>query len=132
MRRMAAAVAAVAPLAGASGAFAHPHAAEHAHGDAGQVIANGQNHPAFINGESCETFTHLPGYGPAGTGSRRRTTGPTRAIPGGATAAIRSKAGSRRSIQLRTAIRESNSQGRATDVGHAERVGLIAGSALDR
>jgi hypothetical protein len=67
MGRMAAAVAiaAIAPLAGASGALAHPHAAEHSHGDAGQVIANGQNHPAFINGESCETFTHLPGYGSA-------------------------------------------------------------------
>lgn len=49
----------------AGGALAHPHGAEHAHGDAGQVIANGQNHPAFINGESCETFAHLPGYGPA-------------------------------------------------------------------
>jgi hypothetical protein len=55
----------IAPLASASGALAHPHGAEHAHGDAGQVIAHGQNHPAFISGESCETFAHLPGYGPA-------------------------------------------------------------------
>jgi hypothetical protein len=46
------------------------------------VIANGQNHPAFINGESCETFT-LAGTDRRGTGSRRRITDPTRAIPGG-------------------------------------------------
>jgi hypothetical protein len=38
-----------------------------------------------------------------------RTMAPTRAIPG-ATAAIRSRAGSRSSIRLRTAIRESNSK----------------------
>jgi hypothetical protein len=112
MRRMAAAaaIAVFAPLAAASGALAHSHAAEHAHGDAGQVIANGQNHPAFINGESCETFTYLPGTDRRGTGSRWRITDPTRAIPGGATAAIRSQAGSRRSIRLPTAIRESNSK----------------------
>jgi hydrogenase/urease accessory protein HupE len=63
MRRKAAIAvgAAISLFGAASGALAHPHGAEHAHGDAGQVIANGQNHPAFINGESCETFAHLPG-----------------------------------------------------------------------
>jgi uncharacterized membrane protein len=84
MRRMAAAaaVAVIGPLAGASGALAHPHAAEHAHGDAGQLIANGQNHPAFINGESCETFTHLPGYGPAWYGLETAHHGPDAGDPG--------------------------------------------------
>ena len=46
---------AIAPLAGtAVPAAAHPHDAN------GQVIANGQNHPAFISGLSCES------NGPAG------------------------------------------------------------------
>jgi hypothetical protein len=49
------AAAAVALFAGAAvPAAAHPHAAN------GQVIANGQNHPAFISGLSCES------NGPAG------------------------------------------------------------------
>lgn len=39
-------------------AFAHPHTA----GPTDQVIANGQLHPAFVNGESCESFG-LPGGG---------------------------------------------------------------------
>jgi hypothetical protein len=75
-------VAAIAPLAAASVAFAHPHAAEHAHGGQGQVIANGQNHPAFINGESCDTFTHLPGYGPAWYGLETAHHGPDAGTPG--------------------------------------------------
>jgi hypothetical protein len=70
------------PFGTASGALAHPHAAEHAHGDTGQVIANGQNHPAFINGESCETFTHLPGYGPAWYGLETAHHGPDAGDPG--------------------------------------------------
>jgi hypothetical protein len=77
-----AALAAITPFAAASGALAHPHAAEHAHGDTGQVIANGQNHPAFINGESCETFTHLPGYGPAWYGLETAHHGPDAGDPG--------------------------------------------------
>ncbi len=44
-------------LAGTLPAAAHPHSIS----SNGQVIANGQNHPAFINGVSCES------YGPAGT-----------------------------------------------------------------
>lgn len=44
-------------LIGAAPAAAHPHVI----GSNGQVIANGQNHPAFINGLSCVS------YGPAGT-----------------------------------------------------------------
>ena len=38
-----------------SSVWAHPHNVK------GQPIANGQNHPAFINGQSCESF------GPAST-----------------------------------------------------------------
>lgn len=38
-------------------AAAHPHTLS----TSGQVIANGQNHPAFISGVSCES------YGPAGS-----------------------------------------------------------------
>jgi uncharacterized membrane protein len=76
------AVATIAPLAAASIAFGHPHAAEHAHDDQGQVIANGQNHPAFINGESCDTFTHLPGFGPAWYGLETAHHGPDAGTPG--------------------------------------------------
>jgi hypothetical protein len=76
------AVAAIAPLGAASGAFAHAHAAENAHGGEGQVIANGQNHPAFINGESCDTFTHLAGYGPAWYGLETAHHGADAGTPG--------------------------------------------------
>ena len=84
MRRKAAlaAGAAAAFLGAASGALAHPHKAEHAHGDTGQVIANGQNHPTFINGESCETFAHLDGYGPAWYGLETAHHGPDAGDPG--------------------------------------------------
>ena len=44
-------------LSGAVPAAAHVHII----GSNGQVIANGQNHPAYINGVSCES------YGPAGS-----------------------------------------------------------------
>lgn len=82
-RKAAITVGAVIAFFGApSGAVAHPHAAEHAHGDTGQVIANGQNHPAFINGESCETFAHLPGYGPAWYGLETAHHGPDAGDPG--------------------------------------------------
>ncbi len=70
------AVAAATTLATASGAFAHLHAAENAHQGAGQVLANGQNHPAFVNGESCDSFTHLAGYGPAWYGLETAHHGP--------------------------------------------------------
>jgi hypothetical protein len=63
-------------LAAASVATAHPHAAENAHQGDGQVIANGQNHPAFINGESCDSNAHLPGYGPAWYGLETAHHGP--------------------------------------------------------
>jgi hypothetical protein len=75
-------VAAVTPLAAAGIALAHPHAAEHAHQGDGQVIANGQNHPAFISGESCDTNAHLPGYGPAWYGLETAHHGPDAGEPG--------------------------------------------------
>jgi hypothetical protein len=80
MRRMAA-VAAVAPLAGASGAFAHPHAAEHAHGDAGQVIANGQNHPRLSTASRARRSRTCP-YGPAWYGLEKAHHGPDAGDPG--------------------------------------------------
>lgn len=84
MKRIAivAAVAAIASFTAASGALAHAHAAEPAHQGDGQVIANGQNHPAFINGESCDSFTHLPGYGPAWYGLETAHHGPDAGDPG--------------------------------------------------
>jgi hypothetical protein len=61
---------------------AHPHSIE----SNDQVIANGQNHPAFvlIDGEfiSCDEFTHLPGYGPAWYGIETAHHGPDAATPG--------------------------------------------------
>jgi hypothetical protein len=45
----------------AGAAFAHPHMIGHN----GQVLANGQNHPAFINGTSCQSY---PSAGPAPVG----------------------------------------------------------------
>ena len=84
MRRVAlvAALGACASLAAANVAFAHPHAAERAHKGLGQLIANGQNHPAFFMGESCESFTHLPGYGPAWYGLETAHHGPDAGTPG--------------------------------------------------
>jgi hypothetical protein len=56
-------------------AAAHPHQVSVAHGGAGQVIANGQNHGPFVSGVSCgghpaayglETAHHGPDAGIAG------------------------------------------------------------------
>ena len=84
MKRIATVVAssAAVSLFAAGVATAHPHAAANAHGGTGQVIANGQNHPAFVNGESCESFTHLPGYGPAWFGLETAHHGPDAGTPG--------------------------------------------------
>lgn len=84
MRRftVAVATAASAVLATSAVALAHSHAAEHAHQGQGQLIANGQNHPAFINGESCDSYTHLPGYGPAWYGLETAHHGPDAGAPG--------------------------------------------------
>jgi hypothetical protein len=66
--------------------FAHPHTIE----SNGQVIANGQNHPAFVDVDptsgvmfvSCDEFTHLPGYGPAWYGIETAHHGPDAGDPG--------------------------------------------------
>jgi hypothetical protein len=87
----AAVVAAATPLVAAGVALAHPHAAEKAHQGAGQVIANGQNHPAFVSGESCESNAHLPGYGPAWYGLETAHTGRMLVSPGRATGVTGSK-----------------------------------------
>jgi len=51
----------------ANPAWAHRHQAEPAHGGEGQFLANGANHPRFIdpdgdgNYESCESYGPIPG-----------------------------------------------------------------------
>jgi hypothetical protein len=67
----------------ASATAAHSHVI----GRNGQVIANGQNHYAFIlqtDGTwlSCDTFTALPGQGPAWYGLETAHHGPDSADPG--------------------------------------------------
>lgn len=65
-------------------------ASAHSHliGKNGQVIANGQNHPAFVfdvaTGKyvSCDTNTLLPGFGPAWYGLETAHHGPDSLQPG--------------------------------------------------
>ena len=60
----------------------------HTIGSNGQVIADGQNHPAFVfdpvTGKfvSCDTNTLLPGYGPAWYGLETAHHGPDSLDPG--------------------------------------------------
>lgn len=73
--RLAAMLAAGALLAlSTSAAAAHTHTI----GRNGQVLANGQNHPAFdpVTFTSCVTNTLLPGYGPAWYGLETAHHGP--------------------------------------------------------
>ena len=81
---VAAALACVVPLWLATPALAHPHQAEHAHQGAGQVIANGQNHPGFDGALSCESFGGAGGvaYGPAWYGLETAHHGPDAGDPG--------------------------------------------------
>jgi hypothetical protein len=70
-------------LLGASAATAHSHVI----GSNGQVIANGQNHYAFVlqaDGTylTCDTFTALAGQGPAWYGLETAHHGPDSADPG--------------------------------------------------
>ena len=64
--------------------LAHPHQAEHAHHGAGQVIANGQNHPGFDGSLSCESLGGAGGipYGPAWYGLETAHHGPDGGDPG--------------------------------------------------
>ena len=84
-RLPAATLAAVGLLAASAVAVsAHPHLI----GSNGQVIANGQNHPAFVfdaaSGKyvSCDTNTLLPGFGPAWYGLETAHHGPDSLEPG--------------------------------------------------
>ena len=62
----------------AAPAFAHEHSVN------GQVIANGQNHPAFISGVSCEGVGPAvsPPVGPAWYGLETAHHGPDAGDPG--------------------------------------------------
>lgn len=75
IRRTMAIVGATALLAlSATTVAAHTHSI----GKNGQVLANGQNHPAFnsVTFESCVTNTLLPGFGPAWYGLETAHHGP--------------------------------------------------------
>ena len=71
-------------VASAAAVSAHSHSI----GKNGQVIADGQNHPAFVfdaeTGKyvSCDTNTLLPGYGPAWYGVETAHHGPDSLDPG--------------------------------------------------
>lgn len=70
-------------LVGASQASAH----EHTIAPSGEVIASGQNHPAFVNGVSCEWFAPAggptaPPIGPAWFGLETAHHGPDAGDPG--------------------------------------------------
>jgi hypothetical protein len=66
---------ALASLAFAAPAAAHPHVVSVAHQGAGQVIANAQNHGPYVNGVSC-------GGDPAGYGLEAAHHGPDGGTPG--------------------------------------------------
>lgn len=79
-------IAGFAAVAIAGPASAHPHIIANPSHD--QVLANGQNHPAFqpINGDglrlSCEGVLELPNVGPAGYGLETAHHGPDAGQPG--------------------------------------------------
>jgi hypothetical protein len=78
---------AIVALGISSVASAHPHEAENAHGGEGQVVANGQNHPGFVDqgngtGMSCEGVNEPPNSGPAGYGLETAHHGPDQGTPG--------------------------------------------------
>jgi hypothetical protein len=83
--RLPAAILAALGLLAVSAAAASAHS--HVIGSNGQVIANGQNHYAFVmqaDGTflSCDTFTALPGLGPAWYGLETAHHGPDSGDPG--------------------------------------------------
>jgi hypothetical protein len=87
MRKRLTLVFAAAALATAAPAAAHDHYAQPAagggpHDAQGQVLANSQNHPAFVNGESCETNALPPDFGPAWYGLETAHHGPDAGDPG--------------------------------------------------
>ena len=72
--------AAIAAALAAGSATAHPHKA----GPSGQIIANGQNHPVFIAGVSCEDYASAgpAPIGPAWYGLETAHHGPDAGDPG--------------------------------------------------
>ena len=77
----------IAAMATASAASAHPHEVTTGNGDK-VTIANGQNHPAFVEDSesglfvSCEGVNELPNSGPAGYGLETAHHGPDQGTPG--------------------------------------------------
>jgi hypothetical protein len=78
-------------VAAAAPVLAHEHKAANAHQGEGQVLANGQNHPRFVQDPvtlewmSCETFGDIPmqsPVGPAWYGLETAHHGPDAATPG--------------------------------------------------
>jgi hypothetical protein len=88
LRFAALATALVLTLVVASPAAAHPHTVTRAHQGAGQVIANGQNHPGFqgLNADglnlSCAGTLEPADIGPAGWGLETAHHGPDAGTPG--------------------------------------------------
>jgi hypothetical protein len=79
MKRFLSAVIATSVVVSFSPAVAHPHKVKTPHHD--QLLANGQNHPAFLLDEdgnlmSCEDYPKLAGYGPAWYGLETAHHGP--------------------------------------------------------
>ena len=73
--RLSASLCAVAGLAFATPAAAHPHVVSVAHSGTGQIIANAQNHAPFVNGISC-------GGDPVAYGLESAHHGPDAGTPG--------------------------------------------------
>jgi hypothetical protein len=71
----------------AAPAAAHPHEVTNGHGDV-VTLANGQNHPGFVEDAesglflSCEGIADLPNMGPAGYGLETAHHGPDAGIAG--------------------------------------------------
>ena len=87
LRLLFASLALVTVMATAATASAHPHTAENAKGGEGQIVANGQNHPGFVDqgdgtGMSCEGENMPDNAGPAGYGLETAHHGPDQGDPG--------------------------------------------------
>ena len=68
-------------FATAAGASAHPHTVTTGNGET-VIIANGQNHPPFVDGVSCEGVNEPEDSGPAGYGLETAHHGPDMGTPG--------------------------------------------------
>ena len=68
-------------LLGTTAVQAHVHSVTTGSGRE-QELANGQNHPGFVNNVSCAGINELPGSGPAGYGLETAHHGPDSGDPG--------------------------------------------------